>query len=294
MPCNVAPGSGRAEVEDECGVVRSSGTRGTFPTVRIVTWNVNSLKARLPRVEEWLTQVGPDVICLQETKLADPAFPALTFQALGYEAAHHGEGRWNGVAILSKVGLEDVAYGFGAGDPELEREARILTATCGGVRVSSIYVPNGREVGHDHYHYKLAWLAELRRFLDRDGEAGASGNRALCGDFNIAPDDRDVWDVSAVHGATHVSAPEREALAELCDWGLVDVFRERYDAGGLYSWWDYRAGNFHKGIGMHIDLILASRPLVDGLGAVLIDRNARKGQSPSDHAPLLADFEVPS
>lgn len=262
--------------------------------MRIVTWNVNSLKARLPRVEEWLGQVGPEVVCLQETKLADPAFPALTFQALGYEAAHHGEGRWNGVAILSKVGLDDVAYGFGGDDPELEREARILTATCGGVRVSSVYVPNGREVGHDHYHYKLAWLAELRRFLDRDGDAGASGNRVLCGDFNIAPDDRDVWDASAVHGATHVSAPEREALAELCDWGLVDVFRERYDAGGLYSWWDYRAGNFHKGIGMRIDLILATRPLVDGLGSVLIDRNARKGQSPSDHAPLLADFEVPT
>ena len=262
--------------------------------MRIVTWNVNSLKARLPRVEEWLAQVGPDVVCVQETKLADPAFPALTFQALGYEAAHHGEGRWNGVAILSKVGLDDVAYGFGGDDPELEREARLLTATCGGVRVSSVYVPNGREVGHDHYHYKLAWLAELRRFLDRDGDAGASGNRVLCGDFNIAPDDRDVWDPAAVHGATHVSAPEREALAELCDWGLVDVFRERYDAGGLYSWWDYRAGNFHKGIGMRIDLILATAPLVAGLGGVLIDRNARKGQSPSDHAPLLADFEVPS
>lgn len=294
MPCNLAPGSGRVAGPGGSGVVRWSGTGGTFPIVRIVTWNVNSLKARLPRVEEWLAQVGPDVICLQETKLADPAFPALTFQALGYEAAHHGEGRWNGVAILSKVGLDDVAYGFCGDDPELEREARILTATCGGVRVSSVYVPNGREVGHDHYHYKLAWLAELRRFLDRDGAAGASGNRVLCGDFNIAPDDRDVWDASAVHGATHVSAPERDALAELCDWGLVDVFRERYDAGGLYSWWDYRAGNFHKGIGMRIDLILATRPLVDGLGAVLIDRNARKGQSPSDHAPLLADFEVPT
>ena len=273
---------------------RWSGTGGTFPNVRIVTWNVNSLKARLARVEEWLAQVDPDVVCLQETKLADPAFPALTFQALGYEAAHHGEGRWNGVAILSKVGLDDVAYGFDGDDPELDREARLLTATCGGVRVSSIYVPNGREVGHDHYHYKLAWLAELRRFLDRDGDAGAAGNRVLCGDFNIAPDDRDVWDPAAVHGATHVSAPEREALAELCDWGLVDVFRERYVAGGLYSWWDYRAGNFHKGLGMRIDLILATAPLVAGLGGVLIDRNARKGQSPSDHAPLLADFEVPS
>ena len=258
--------------------------------MRIVTWNVNSLKARLPRVEEWLTQVRPDVVCLQETKLADAAFPALTFQALGYDAAHHGEGRWNGVALLSRVGLDDVEYGFGGADAELEREARILTATCGGVRVSSVYVPNGREVGHDHYHYKLAWLAGLSRYLDRDDPAG---HRLLCGDFNIAPDDRDVWNVDEVHGATHVSAPERAALAALCDRGLVDVFRERYDAGGLYSWWDYRAGNFHKGKGMRIDLILASRSLVAGLGAVLIDRNARKGKSPSDHAPLLADFSLP-
>lgn len=271
--------------------------------MRIVTWNVNSLKARLARVEEWLAQVEPDVVCLQETKLTDAAFPALAFQALGYDAAHHGEGRWNGVAILSRVGLDDVVDGMGSDDPELDREARVLSATCGGVRVSSVYVPNGREVGADHYRYKLAWLAELRRFLDRDdpkvrsGLAGGgdpSEPRVLCGDFNIAPDDRDVWDPAEAHGATHVSPPERAALAELCDWGLVDVFRERYDAGGLYSWWDYRAGNFHKGKGMRIDLILASLPLVDRLGAVLIDRNARKGQSPSDHAPLLADFEVPT
>ncbi|MCB1005431.1 MAG: exodeoxyribonuclease III [Acidimicrobiales bacterium] len=258
--------------------------------MRIVTWNVNSLKARLPRVEEWLGQVEPDVVCLQETKMADPAFPALTFQALGYEAAHHGEGRWNGVAILSKVGLEDVAYGFGGDDPELDGEARLLTATCGGVRVSSIYVPNGREVGHDHYHYKLAWLAELRRFLDRDGATGASGNRVLCGDFNIAPDDRDVYDPAAFVGATHVSAPERAALAELEAWGLSDVFRRHYDDGGLYSWWDYRAGNFHKGKGMRIDLVLASASLAQRSTAALIDRNARKGKAPSDHAPVVADF----
>jgi len=262
--------------------------------VRIVTWNVNSLKARLGRVEEWLAQVEPDVVCLQETKLADAAFPAMAFQSLGYDAVHHGEGRWNGVAILSRHGLEDVAFGLGSDDPELEREARVVTATCGGVRVSSVYVPNGREVGHDHYHYKLAWLAELRRFVDRDGAGGPDGRRVLCGDFNIAPDDRDVWDAGEVHGATHVSSPERAALDELKGWGLVDVFRERYDAGGLYSWWDYRAGNFHKGKGMRIDLILATAPLVDRLGGVLIDRNARKGPSPSDHAPLLADFEVPT
>lgn len=267
--------------------------------VRLVTWNVNSLKARLPRVEEWLAQVRPDVVCLQETKMADAAFPALTFQSLGYEAAHHGEGRWNGVAILSRVGLDEVDYGFGDAsvaertpeDAELDREARLVTATCGGVRVSSVYVPNGREVGAPHYVYKLAWLARLRRYLTDCGDP--SGLTVVCGDFNVAPDDRDVYDPAEFEGATHVSAPEREALAAVVDWGLVDVFRERYEAGGLYSWWDYRAGNFHKGKGMRIDLILASVPLVERLGAVLIDRNARKGQSPSDHAPLLADFEVP-
>ena len=262
------------------------------PTLRVVTLNAGTLlepdwPAREGEVVARLDELDPDVVCLQETKLADPAFPALTFQALGYEAAHHGEGRWNGVAILSKVGLDDVAYGFGADDAELDREARILTATCGGVRVSSVYVPNGREVGHDHYHYKLAWLAELRRFLDRDDP---EGNRVLCGDFNIAPDDRDVWSVAEVHGATHVSEPERAALAELCDWGLTDVFRERYDAGGLYSWWDYRAGNFHKGKGMRIDHVLATPPLAEGVRAVLIDRNARKGEKPSDHAPVVVDF----
>jgi exodeoxyribonuclease-3 len=271
--------------------------------VRIATWNVNSLKARLGRVEEWLAKVEPDVVCLQETKLADTAFPAMAFQALGYDAVHHGEGRWNGVAILSRHGVEDAAFGMGADDAELDREARVVTATCGGVRVSSVYVPNGREVGADHYHYKLAWLAELRRFVERDSAQLRSGHagsdtpeeaRVLCGDFNIAPDDRDVWDPSEVHGATHVSPPERAALDDLKGWGLTDVFRERYDAAGLYSWWDYRAGNFHKGKGMRIDLILASAPLVAGLGGVLIDRNARKGQSPSDHAPLLADFEVPT
>jgi len=256
--------------------------------VRVATWNVNSLKARLQRVEEWIAQVQPDVLCMQETKMADAAFPAMAFQALGYDTVHHGEGRWNGVAIASRVGIDEPRYGFGCDDPGLDSEARILSATCGGVRITTVYVPNGRAVGHEHYHYKLAWLAELGRYLE--STCDPAGSALVCGDFNIAPDDRDVWDPTEVHGATHVSPPEREALAELLDWGLVDLFRELYDAPGLYSWWDYRAGNFHKHKGMRIDLMLGTKAMRERLRAMVIDRNARKGQAPSDHAPLVADF----
>jgi exodeoxyribonuclease-3 len=254
--------------------------------VRIVTWNVNSLKARLERVEEWVAAMAPDVVCMQETKLADGAFPALAFEALGYETAHHGEGRWNGVAIASRVGIDDVVMGFGDDEPP-DPEARVVWAVCGGVRVASVYVPNGREVGADHYEYKLRWLARLRACLDRYDPADPL---IVAGDFNIAPDDRDVYDPAAYVGATHVSEPERAALAEIESWGLVDVFRERYDAGGLFSWWDYRAGNFHKGKGMRIDLMLATKELAATTTAALIDRNARKGKAPSDHAPLIVDF----
>lgn len=258
-----------------------------MPAVRIATWNVNSLGARLARVESWLTDFAPDVLCLQETKLADDAFPALTFQALGYESVHHGQGQWNGVAILSRVGIDDPVAGFADGaapDPE----ARIVWATCGGVRVASCYVPNGRSLDHEHYQYKLRWLERLRLSL----ATSFTPNAEVCivGDFNIAPDDRDVWDPSAFVDATHVSAPERAALAELTEWGLVDVFRQRYVQDGLYSWWDYRGGNFHKRMGLRIDLILASAPLAARLAFTVIDRNARKGESPSDHAPVIADF----
>lgn len=257
--------------------------------MRLVTWNVNSLNARQERVEEWLADCRPDVVCLQETKLADAAFPAMAFAALGYEAAHHGEGRWNGVAILSRVGLDDVVMGF-ADDGDPDAEARLVTATCGGVRVMSAYVPNGRALDHEHYRYKLAWLERLLGHLDRT--ADPSGATALCGDFNIAPTDLDVWDPAAVHGATHVSPPERAALGKLLDWGLTDVFRDRFpDVERLYSWWDYRAGSFHKGLGMRIDLVLASPVLAARVRGALIDRNARKGKLPSDHAPVVVDLE---
>jgi exodeoxyribonuclease III len=255
--------------------------------MRIATWNVNSLKVRLPRVEEWLGYAHPDVLCLQETKLSDDAFPAMTFAGLGYEAVHHGEGRWNGVAILSRVGIDDVVDGFGDGG-EPDGEARLLTATCGGVRVATVYVPNGRQVGHEHYWYKLQWLTRLRAHLDATADPGA--DVVVCGDFNVAPDDRDVWDPAACHGGTHVSQPERDALAEVCAFGLEDVLRLRYDDDRLFTWWDYQAGAFHKHLGMRIDLLLASRSLTDRLSWVFIDRNARKGSKPSDHAPLVAEF----
>jgi exodeoxyribonuclease-3 len=260
--------------------------------VRLVTWNVNSLNARLERVEAWLRECQPDVVCMQETKLADGAFPALAFSALGYESVHHGEGRWNGVAILSRVGLDDVVHGFGDGEPD-DPEARLVTATCGGVRIMSAYVPNGRALDHDHYQYKLRWLERLVGHLD--AVARPDGLTAVLGDFNIAPSDLDVWDIRELQDATHVSAPEREALGRLLEWGLHDVFRDRYpDVPKLFSWWDYRAGNFHKGIGMRIDLALASTPLAGKVRGALIDRNARKGKSPSDHAPLVIDLDLAS
>jgi exodeoxyribonuclease-3 len=226
---------------------------------------------------------------MQETKLADAAFPAMAFQALGYDTVAHGEGRWNGVAIASRVGIDDPVPGF-CDDRLPGDEARVLSATCGGVRVTSIYVPNGRMVGHEQWHRKLEWLGRLRRHLDTGCDPSAP--LVICGDFNIAPDDRDVWDPTAVHGATHVSPEERAALAELLDWGLVDVFRRHYDEDRLYSWWDYRAGNFHKHMGMRIDLMLATEPLAKASTFALIDRTARKGTAPSDHAPLLADFDL--
>lgn len=257
--------------------------------MRLATWNVNSLKARLERVEQWLAECEPDVVCMQETKLADTAFPTLAFAALGYESAHHGAGRWNGVAILSRVGLDDVVTGF-ADDDTREDEARLITATCGGVRVMSAYVPNGRALDHEQYRYKLRWLERLLGHLDRVADPAMPV--ALCGDFNIAPEDIDVRHAESLVDATHVSEPERKALQRLLDWGLRDVFRERFPATErLYSWWDYRAGNFHKGIGMRIDLVLASAPLAERVEWALIDRNARKGKAPSDHAPLVVSLQ---
>ena len=254
--------------------------------MRLATWNVNSLGARLERVVEWLEMKAPDVLCMQETKQTDEAFPADAFFALGYESAHHGDGRWNGVAIVSRVGLADPVGGFSA--PEDEYGCRILAATCAGVRVHSVYVPNGRSLDSEHYGYKLAWLARLATYL---GPAFQSGDVAVCGDFNIAPDDRDVYDPSRYVGVTHTSAPERAALQRLEAWGLSDAFRLIYQQDRLFTWWDYRAGDFHNHRGMRIDLVLVTAPLAASVSWALIDRNARKGQQPSDHTPLIVDFD---
>lgn len=256
--------------------------------MRVATWNVNSLKARLPRVEEWLIDVQPDVLCLQETKSTNEAFPEDFFVERGYEVFHHGQGQWNGVAIASRVGLSNGVIGFADGS-EPDPEARLITATCAGVRVSSVYVPNGRELTNDHYTYKLAWMKRLRDHLEVDVEP--SQPVIVAGDFNIAPDDRDVHDPSKFVGATHVSDAERQSLAVLEAWGLRDVFRRFYEGEGMFSWWDYRAGAFNKGEGMRIDLILATEAVLSRARWTIIDRQARKGDKPSDHSPVLVDID---
>ncbi len=257
--------------------------------MRVATWNVNSVKQRVPRLLPWLDQRQPDVVCLQETKLSDDAFTALLGEELssrGYAVALHGEVQWNGVAILSKVGLDDVVAGIpgGPGFPHLE--ARAVSATCGGVRVHSVYVPNGRVPDSDHYHYKLEWLAALKE------QVGGGPDAALvCGDVNIAPTDADVFDPDAYIGQTHVTPPERAALAALQSVGLHDVVRDRWPTQRVFSYWDYRAGMFHKDLGMRIDLILATGPVAGRVKAAWVDRHARKGTGPSDHAPVIVDLD---
>jgi exodeoxyribonuclease III len=259
--------------------------------VRIATWNVNSIKQRLPRLLPWLDQRKPDVLCLQETKLADEAFDQLLGEELaarGYEVARCGEVQWNGVAILSKAGLEDVVPGVeGApGFPHLE--ARAIAATCGGVRVHCVYVPNGRVPDSEHYRYKLAWLAALQAAV----LAAAPEQAIVCGDMNIAPADVDVFDPKAYVGQTHVTAPERQALAQLQQaLSLHDVVRERWPAQRVFTYWDYRAGMFHQDLGMRIDLVLANAAVAGRVKAAWVDRHARKGSGPSDHAPVIVDLD---
>jgi len=257
--------------------------------VRIATWNVNSVKQRLPRLLAWLDERRPDVVCLQETKLADDAFEALLGEELaqrGYALVLNGEVQWNGVAILSRVGLEDVVRGLPDGPGFPHPEARAVSARCDGVRVHSVYVPNGREPDSEHYRYKLAWLVALRK------QVAAEANDALvCGDMNIAPTDADVFDPQAYVGHTHVTVPERSALAELQALGLHDVIRDRWPAERVFTYWDYRAGMFHQDLGMRIDLILAGGAVADRVKAAWVDRQARKGKGPSDHAPVIVDLD---
>jgi exodeoxyribonuclease-3 len=257
--------------------------------VRIATWNVNSVKQRVPRLLPWLDQRRPDVVCLQETKLADDAFEALLGEELaarGYAVAAHGEPAWNGVAILSRVGLEDVVCGLAGAPGFPHAEARAVAAVCGGIRVVSVYVPNGRVPESDHYRYKLAWLGALRELIAAGPEA-----TVVCGDMNIAPTDDDVFDPGAYVGQTHVTAPERAALAELQALGLRDVVRDRWPGERVFTYWDYRAGMFHQDLGMRIDLILASASVADRVQAAWVDRHARKGRGPSDHAPVIVDLD---
>lgn len=270
--------------------------------MRIATWNVNSLKARLEKVCWWIERARPDVLLMQETKLTDRDAPRAAFEERGYELAHHGQGRWNGVAIASRRGISDVVVNFGAaadppakeeaGDDHPLAEARMISAVCGGVRVVSLYAPNGRSVGSEFYLAKLAWFERLSRWL---GDACAPGAPlVLGGDLNVAPADIDVWDPAACHGGTHVSPPEREAFARLCRWGLTDAYRLRHPDLQRFTWWDYRAGNFQKNLGMRIDHLLVTAGLAERLVWVEIDREARKGKPiPSDHAPLLIDIDEP-
>jgi exodeoxyribonuclease-3 len=257
--------------------------------MRIATWNVNSVKQRLPRLLPWLDERRPDVVCLQETKLADEALAQLLGEALsdrGYELAAHGEAQWNGVAILSRVGLDDVETGLANGPGFPHPEARAVAATCYGVRVHSVYVPNGRVPDSDHYQYKLAWLAALRDVVAAGPEA-----TVVCGDMNIAPTDADVFDPDAYIGETHVTPSERDALAALQAVGLHDVVRDRWPDERVFTYWDYRAGMFHQDMGMRIDLILAGDPVAARVRAAWVDRHARKGSGPSDHAPVIVDLD---
>jgi exodeoxyribonuclease-3 len=280
--------------------------------VRIATWNVNSLKARMERVIGWLERAQPDVLLMQETKLADDDAPLLPFRSLGYELLHHGEGRWNGVAIASRLPIDaaSVVTNFGDGavrnsgsgtgpsaafaeeDFDPFDEARMLSAVTGGIRFVSVYAPNGRVVDSPFYVGKLAWFERLHRWLTET--AAPAQPLVVGGDFNVAPAPIDVWDEARAHGGTHVSAPERAAFSALLDWGLVDAYRRLRPEANRFSWWDYRAGNFHKNIGMRIDHLLVSQPLAGRVIWAEIDREARKGVPiPSDHAPLLIDIDEP-
>jgi exodeoxyribonuclease III len=284
--------------------------------MRIATWNVNSLKARQEAVENWLARAAPDILLMQETKLTDEDAPVMAFAMAGYQLVHHGEGRWNGVAIAARDGLaiSDVVTNFGDGpvrdsgpgatgtetaeeDFDPLDEARMLAATVDGLRIVSLYAPNGRVVDSPFYVGKLAWFERLARWVRDElatGASGTGGALVLGGDLNVAPTDRDVWDPQAAHGGTHVSEPERAAFRALLDAGLIDGYRARHDEPGRFSWWDYRAGMFHKNFGMRIDHLLLAPPVAARVVDAEIDREARKGPPvPSDHAPLSVDLDEP-
>ncbi|MBA3463454.1 MAG: exodeoxyribonuclease III [Deltaproteobacteria bacterium] len=254
--------------------------------MKLVTWNINSIRARTQRLVTWLDANRPDVVCLQETKVEDAQFPLEAIEKLGYQTAMFGQKSYNGVAILSTAPLTEVARGFGDDVPD--EEARVIAATTHGVRVVCLYVPNGQDLTSDRYPYKLAWFGRLRAFLAKT--SAPDHPLVVCGDMNVTADDKDVWSPDAWRDQIHCSAPERAALANVRDWGLDDVFRVLKPDGGVWSWWDYRGVSFFKDQGLRIDHILTSRAMTARCTACVIDRNARKGQDASDHAPVMATF----
>src|SRR5690606_1982935 len=285
---------GLSDPADQCGRRRMSPPRASLCHVRIATWNVNSMRARADRVSAWLERSDVDVVAVQETKCRDDQFPASVFTDLGYEVAHHGLGQWNGVALASRVGLEEVRTSFdgqpGYGEPE-EAEARAVSAVCGGVRVWSLYVPNGREVDHPHYGYKLRWLGALR-------SGGASrlvedprARIAFCGGFHVVPQEDDVWDMASFEGKSHVTEAERQAFQELNKAGFADVVRPHAPGPGVYTFWDYQGLSFPKKKGMRIDFLLCSPALADRVTGARVDREERKGEGATDHAPVIAELD---
>jgi exodeoxyribonuclease-3 len=255
--------------------------------MKIATWNVNSIRKRLDRVIPWLAEHQPDVLCVQETKVEDAAFPRAEIEAAGYHVLCHGQKTYNGVALLTREPALDPVRGLG--DNVQGEQARFLVARMGDVRVGTVYVPNGQEVGSEKFRYKLDWMRRWRDWLAANADAAT--DLALCGDLNVAPEDRDVYDPVAWKDQVLCSPDERAALAEVCRWGLVDVFRQHHPEPGLYSWWDYRQLGFPKDHGLRIDMILCSPSLAGRCTGVKIDRDARKGKNPSDHAPVIAEFK---
>ena len=254
--------------------------------MKLATWNINSIRARTDRLVSWLAVERPDIVCLQETKVEDSGFPAAALSALGYQVVTHGQRSYNGVAIAATSPLTDVTRGFGDGEPD--DQARLIAATIDGLRVICVYVPNGENLESEKFPFKLAWYKRLRRYLDT--HAKTTDRLVVCGDTNVTSDDKDVWSPEKWAGQIHCSPTEREAFHEILAFGLVDVFRHHNPDGGVYSWWDYRGVSFFKNQGLRIDYILATPPVAQTCTGATIDRNARKGQDASDHAPVIATF----
>ncbi len=254
--------------------------------MKIVSWNINSVRARLGSLLAWLETHRPDVLCLQETKVTDHQFPWLEIESLGYSLEIHGQKGYNGVAILSREPLEDVQRGF-EGDDDIEK--RVLAGTANGIRVITLYVPNGKSVSSEHYQRKLDWLDRFRSFLETHHDPTTS--LLICGDLNIAPEDRDTYDPEVWRGRILASNPERERFRAFLNWGLVDALRATSEDEGIYTWWDYRMGSFRRNLGLRIDHFLVTRSLADRIRNVTVDREARSEEKPSDHAPLVLTLD---